>query len=303
MDSSVFAVAVTYNPDIELLNRQIISLIKQVKHIIIVDNGSRNCNNIGALIAKLSAAKITLIGNLANIGLGAAQNIGIEAARKAACDHILLLDQDSILDEGFVETLLKDEKRLLESGEKVGAIGPVYYNEQTMETYPITKYKGPFIDRIVPTDEPVIASFLIASGCLIRISVLMEVGLMNEGLFIDYIDVDWSFRTAKHGYKVYASPNARMRHNIGDSRASVMGRKISVHSPLRRYYLYRNSFFMIRQPYIPLGYKVREVTFNWLRFMVFLILSRDRWKYCKYSINGFFDGIKGVTGPCPHQFK
>ena len=198
--------------------------------------------------------------------------------------------------------MLDTEIELEDKNFKVGAIGPVYYNEVTGEVYPITKYKGPFIERIKPTTKPVEATFLIASGCFINIKVINDVGGMNEQLFIDYVDVEWCFRAKSKGYKLFASPEVRMMHTIGDNRTSVMGRSISVHSPLRRYYLYRNSIYMIKNKSIDSGYKIREITFNLLRLVVFLILSKEKSKYFKYSMSGFRDGFRGKVGKCPYNY-
>ena len=46
----VLAGIVTYNPDIKRLNENIIALLKQVKHVYIVDNGSHNILEIENLI-------------------------------------------------------------------------------------------------------------------------------------------------------------------------------------------------------------------------------------------------------------
>ena len=91
-----------------------------------------------------------------------------------------------------------------------------------------------------------------------------------------------------------------MAHTVGESRVSILGRTISIHSPLRRYYLIRNSFFMLRQSFIPLGYKFREVCFNFLRFLIGLILSKERKKFIYYAFWGVSDGIAGIFGPCKH---
>jgi rhamnosyltransferase len=306
-DYFVCAVIVTYNPDLVIFSRQLQSIKSQVNNVVVIDNCSNNIAELKVIInefIELNSLKINLICNLSNIGLGKAQNIGINFAKEDVnSTHILLFDQDSILDEGFVMGLIDSENKLLEQGIKLAAIGPVYYNEITNETYPITKYRGPFIDRIKPGSEPVEATFLIASGCLIPINIIDVVGYMNEDLFIDYIDVEWSFRAQSFGYKVYASPNSKMKHTIGDNRTSIFGRSISIHSPLRRYYLYRNSIYMVKNPKILIGYKIREITFNLLRFVVFLVLSKESIKYFKYSISGFIDGFKGVKGKCPHIYN
>lgn len=302
----VCAVLITYNPDLVVFSRQLNSLKGEVNSIVIVDNNSSDIEEIRNQIGDFTDSfgmDIHLICNKNNVGLGSAQNQGIKFAESNAVTHIILFDQDSILDFGFVEELLYAENELLKQGIKIGAIGPTYYNENTGEIYPISKYYGPFIERILPSDKPIEASFLIASGCLISLEVIKHVGYMNEDLFIDYIDVEWSFRAKSLGYSVFASPRSKMKHAIGDNRTSILGRSISVHSPLRRYYLYRNSIYMIKDPNILLGYKIREIAFNAFRFIVFLILSNERRKYFKYSISGFMDGFKGVKGKCPHVYN
>lgn len=301
----IAAVVVTYNPDIEVLRRQLAVLISQVELIVYVDNGSQNSPEIAECLSSVVSSnevQVVLIENNENKGLGFAQNRGIEAALAKDATQILLLDDDSEIEDGFVNNLLAAKNELRNKGMRVGAIGPTYYNRRTDEQYPITKYIGPFIDRRLPKDESVEATFLIASGCLIDSNVIAEVGFMNEDFFIDYIDVEWSFRAISKGYKLYATPKAQMNHVIGEKRVSVLGRKISLHSPLRKYYLFRNSVFMIKCPYIATGYKIRELVFNGLRLVVFLILSDEKMKYFRYSVRGYWDGLRNKKGKCTYNY-
>lgn len=301
----VFSISITYNPDITLLDRQINSLYNQVQCVIIVDNGSLNLDELSEYLLNKQTdtnQNFIIIYNDKNMGLGYAQNIGIKEAIRNDASDILLLDQDSVLKGNFTAELFEARKELQYKNIKVGAIGPIYYSEVTNQVYPITKFWGPFIKRIEPSTKPEEASFLIASGCLINTDVLKDVGLMNEDLFIDCIDVDWSFRAQAKGYKLYASPKAKMMHTIGEKRMNIIGRSIAIHSPMRRYYIFRNSVFLVRSKNIPLGYKLREITFNTLRLIVYFSVSRERLKYLKYSFNGFKDGLKGIGGECMHKF-
>jgi rhamnosyltransferase len=299
----ISSIIVTYNPSINALKKQLVRLFDQVQTIIIIDNGSSNSVElIKELSGFESPNKIIVYENGDNKGLGYAQNKGIEYAITEKATHILLLDDDSLIEENFVSNLLSDYEALINAGIKVGAIGPTYYNEETGEQYPITKYVGPFIDRKLPKEEPVEASFLIASGCLIPTSVIQAVGLMNEDFFIDYIDVEWSFRAISKGYKLFATPGAQMNHVIGEKRVSVFGRKISLHSPLRKYYLFRNSIFMIKCPYISNGYKIREIIFNLLRLIVYLMLSNEKKSYIRYTYHAYLDGFRNKKGKCEYHF-
>ncbi len=303
--NKISAITVTYNPDIAVLERQIMSIIGQAENIILIDNGSSNINEIESLVAVIrmqNSIEILTEFNMENIGLAAAQNQGIVMSKNIGDTHFLLLDQDSILEPCFINNLLISEAKLITSGVKVGVVGASYYNKKTGENYPITRYRGPFIERVIPSFEAVEATFVIASGSLISHKVIDDVGNMDERLFIDYIDVEWAFRAKSKGYAIYASPIAKMEHSIGDSRTSVFGRKISVHSPLRRYYLYRNSIFMLRNKSIDSGYKLREVAFNFMRFLVFMCLSKEKYKYLKYSVTGVFDGLRGRYGKCPYSW-
>ncbi|MBE5321993.1 glycosyltransferase family 2 protein [Pedobacter sp. MR2016-19] len=300
MNLQTTAIVVTYNPDLSTLQRQFMSVHEQVDAIVYVDNGSKNIDLINELFldfVQQKKIKLFIISNSSNLGLGYAQNQGIKKAIELDSNFVLILDHDSVLTPGFVNELVNSTIQLKNQGAKVGAVGPVYINEKTNEQYPITRYIGPFINRVNPTEgSNVEASFLIASGSLISIDVLHEVGLMNEDLFVDYIDVEWSFRCKSKGFKLFAIQKALMHHEIGDNRVSVFGRMISVHSPIRRYYLTRNSVYMLRSPHVSWGYKLREFTFNVFRIFIFSLISQERMKYLKFSFRGLKDGIKGKFG-------
>ncbi|MDN3587281.1 glycosyltransferase family 2 protein [Pedobacter aquatilis] len=295
----IYAIIVTYNPELPVLARQLNSLTSQVQRIILVDNSSDNKNLIDDLLDKYPTA--TSIYNPENYGLGRAQNIGIEKAHASGASHVVLFDQDSVPKQDCIENLMLARNELLSANIKVAAVGPLYFNERTNIIYPISQYFGPFIKRFVPKIKPTKASFIIASGCLINLEDLSEIGMMNEGFFIDYIDIEWCFRAKHNAYSIYVAPEAVMIHAIGDNSFAVAGREISNHSPLRRYYLCRNSILMIKNPVIPIGYKLREIIVNLVRLLTFLVFASDRKKYWKYSIRGFVDGFKDVSGICPHK--
>ena len=297
--SSVYGIVVTFNPDIALLVQQIESSVKQLDYLLIVDNNSSNVKSIVEALNGnhiFSAVEICMLPK--NIGLAAGQNIGIKKAKSLNFSHVILFDQDSLIEDKFVMKLLECEEKLIKLNHKVAAVGPVFFDPTNGVHYPATVYRGPFISKIRFDDlEYTQATFIIASGCLIRIEVLIIIGIMCEDLFVDYIDVEWSLRAKSQGYAVFMTKNARMAHTVGDKRISIAGRTISVHGPVRRYYLIRNSFMMLRKSYVPLGYKVREIIFNMLRFLVGLFQSKEKNVFIYYSFKGFMDGVRGKFGP------
>lgn len=299
--SLVCGIVVSFNPDPLFFKSQLQPLIQQLDSLIVVDNGSviqSDLQNISSFIS----SSIVFIKLDHNLGLAAAQNIGIKESFNLNATHIVLFDQDSLIDPGFISGLLEAEAALLATSKCVAAVGPLFFDPSNSVVYPASVYTGPFLKR-VPLDmlnSEVEATFVIASGCLIRMEVLDRIGLMNDQLFIDYIDVEWCLRAKYKGFKSYMTSRAKMAHTIGENRLNFLGRTISIHSPLRRYYLIRNSIFMLRQPYIPLGYKVREVVFNLLRFLIGLAFSKDRKKYLFFVVWGIRDGISGALGSCKH---
>jgi rhamnosyltransferase len=88
------AIIVTYNPKIDRFKDVINSIVNQVDFIIIVDNGSKNINDIKEICSIKS--NIEIIENDINYGIGKALNIGIEKL-KNNYDWILTLDQDSVI--------------------------------------------------------------------------------------------------------------------------------------------------------------------------------------------------------------
>lgn len=58
---------------------------------------------------------------------------------------------------------------------------------------------------------------------LIRRSVFERVGVLDERLFIDYVDTEWCLRCAAQGITVRIIPAASMTHSIGDKSPSLAG--------------------------------------------------------------------------------
>ena len=292
------AVIVTYNPDKEVLSQLINSIVSSVETVLLVDNGSKNISEIRTLAATFNNISIIELND--NMGIGYAQNRGIEAVfADRSIEGVLLFDHDSHPSIDMVNELGKVYEEMTAKGIKVGALGPVYMDPRTENNYPISVFSGFKLIKKYPIpgeNTPIEASFLIASGSLIPRSTYEKVGGMREDFFIDYIDIEWGFRANHNGLPSFAIPNAKMIHQVGDDRLKMLGREISIHSPLRRYYLARNSVFMVKTGYIDWRYKVREVFYSFSRVFIFLIFVDKRMTYLRYIIKGWGDGFKGKYG-------
>lgn len=294
MNNNVSAIIVTYNPQLEKLECLINSVVNQVGQLLIIDNSSENVEYIQSRLN----GRGQLVCLETNIGIAAAQNIGINLAIENQSSHVLLLDQDTALPKDFVNSLLLEEKELLEKNIPVGALGPIFYDKRTLRQYPLALIDG-FSLKKVYVDEnqsPMTVSFIIASGSLIRTDVILNVGNMMEELFIDYVDIEWCLRAISKGYNIFVSSKTKILHEIGDERTRIINKDFSVHSPIRNYYISRNGFILCLLKHVPIKYKLRILTYTNIRNIAHAFIGGKRVKNFSYTILGIMHGVVGVKG-------
>ena len=299
---TIAAIVVTYNPgDVSGL---LGALARQCAQVVVVDNGSSNSADVQAAC---EAANVSFVGLGDNLGIAAAQNIGIDWARERGASHVLLMDHDSVPESDMVELLYA----ALEKDEGLAAVGPLAAeNREGADelVYVVREWKPGRASAEELDSECVDAAFLIASGSLIRMDALNEIGGMNEALFIDHVDLEWGLRARNAGWRLAVVPKARLWHELGDDVVMLPGRAqpIHVHSPIRNYYLTRNTLWLSRQSGLaPTKWRVRYMW--WLaQYIGFNALVPDiagktdghrkmseRWRMLA---SGVRDGVRGRMG-------
>lgn len=290
-DKDVLPIIILFHPDENLLSRLLISLQGQSKEICIVDNTPTTVkHSVLTLCDKLFLKPIYFdLGE--NKGIASAQNVGIKYAIDNQYEHVLLLDQDSELPNGFIEKLKSNELKLINDGHRIAAVGPAFKDEKTSEVADAIQQKNFKVNRIkidINSSQPVQCDYIIASGSLIRTSVLKEVGLMYDDLFIDWVDIEWGERCTYYGFKSYMVPSVVMNHSIGDEYVNVFGRKINLHSDFRNYFIVRNAAHLLKskkiRPQLKLSFliKIPQYIFFYSLFSKrkmysFMLLNRAVW--------------------------
>jgi rhamnosyltransferase len=255
-----YAVVVTYHPNYDRLTRLLSALRPQVADVIIIDNTQ------------------------VNVGIAAAQNVGIKEAIARGAKHVALFDQDSVPAPdmlGVLRTALVDLER---SGEKIAAVGPNYWHGSGLK---------------ISGSSPTRVDLIIASGCLLSVQALRDVGLMNEALFIDLVETEWLLRAKQRGWNVYQCPSAMMEHQLGDGDIRIWLGKwhhVPEHSPLRHYYYVRNSVYLSTHSSLPLGWKLSSLKRLLLRFFAF----GTRRDHAAMMLAGVRDGLLGKLGSRQH---
>ena len=296
---NVCAVVVTYRPDIDALKQLLAAITPQVRGVVMVANeGGKDAE----ALALLSIAHTALLSQDRNLGLAAAQNLGIDWARQRGYSHVLLLDQDSEPATDMVNQLM-EALRSLSANRQVGAVGPRFHDLREHRDAPFVRLGFP-LNRKLWCAEPAQVlgcDFLISSGSLISLSVLDSVGPMNAGLFIDNVDLEWCFRARAAGYELFGVCAAAMHHRLGDTRRALPfgWGAVVVHGPTRLYYMMRNRVLLYRLAHTPRLWIAQDVPRVLVKFFLFAALIRPRGRNLRFMLKGLLDGLRGRDGACP----
>jgi rhamnosyltransferase len=122
---------------------------------------------------------------------------------------------------------------------------------------------------------------------------------MRSNYFIDHVDTEWCLRARAAGYRLLVVPEARLHHRLGESvkRLPIFGRrKIFYHTPLRDYYMFRNTLLMLRDVPMPVTWRVHFVL-RLLQFAgYFLMLGDQRKQRLMHMWLGVRHGMRRVSG-------
>jgi len=295
MDTSVCAVVVGHDPDPDRLRGLLTRVRGQVARVVVVDNGP------GDTVHRVAAAQgATVLRQQTNVGLAAALNRGIAWARDHDCTHVLLLDQDSWPEPGMVATLV-EALASVSRHDRVAAVGACQLDPRLGELAPFVEVGFPASRKLRCSEGVVRCDFLIGSGSLIPLGVLDDVGDMDEGLFIDNVDLDWCFRARARGYAVYGVGGARMEHLLGDRRTALFRGRVRVvqHSPQRLYFIMRNRVELYRRPHTPRVWVAQDIPRILVKLILFGVLLPPRRANLAHMLWGLWDGVRRVAGPGP----
>ncbi|QQA60735.1 rhamnosyltransferase [Aeromonas caviae] len=287
----IFSVVVLFNPDLDNVKSLICSLVRQSCEVVIVDNSPQPNT-----VIELDGVHYQWLGG--NKGIAAAQNAGINFSINSGSDYIIFFDQDSMVPDGFISNLYKAAKT---SGYRICA--PVFFDRDKGYEYPIVNVSKHGIRNKV-TSKGDLKNFTtttaISSGTFVNCSVFDDIGLMNEDLFIDYVDTEWCLRCAKKGILIHVIPSAKMVHAIGDNSIQILNLRVPVHSAFRRYFRVRNSFKLLRMDAVPTLMAIREMSFSLIHSMIIIAYNKDRFAHLKYTFWGVVDGICNKSGGNSH---
>ncbi|MEI7464978.1 MAG: glycosyltransferase family 2 protein [Burkholderiales bacterium] len=292
-----------YHPEPKALLFAIQAWLEQAQWLICVDNG--HCDDaLRNGMKAIAPERVHYVSAGRNLGIGAAINHGIEVARKEGCSHVVLGDQDSIAQPEMINELLRVEKAASAQGLNISAVGPRRVDMDSGRHSYFVRCGAVGFKRVrcKPPDNWVVADFLISSGSLIRMTVIDEVGRMDEGFFIDMVDTDWFLRANQSGRVAIGACDAWMTHQLGE-RTQVIHflrrRTVPFHQSIRYYYMIRNRLVLYRRLHAPLWWIISDLIQLAKIAFFFGIFPSDRLQNTRMMLQGFADGLRGVSGEHP----
>jgi rhamnosyltransferase len=263
-EKKVCAVIVSYNSP-ESVMTCIDSLEGQADKIVVVDN-SADSQVKDILCALPHADKIAFIFNETNVGLGAALNQGLQYSVNANYRWTLLLDQDSILAENMVFEMIRSYEYLDdETKESTAMVVPAVFDKNFKKMLPSVITTNFLNKKIGRPSNDCFVHFHVTSGSLLKNALVSRAGLMNENLFIDYIDFDYCFRILDRNLRILLSKNALLYHSLAETKQKLFFH-YREHQPIRIYYQTRNSLYTL----FKYGKKYR----SFLYFEIFRLIRR-----------------------------
>jgi rhamnosyltransferase len=182
----------------------------------------------------------------------------------------------------------------------VAAVGPRFRDPREDRDAPFVRVAFPMSEKLWCDGEPYVrCDFLIGSGALIPLAVIDDVGPLDADLFIDNVDMEWSFRARAGGYELYGVCAATMGHRLGDARRSVLLGLLQVitHSPDRLYYIMRNRVLLYRMRSTPRAWIAQDILRVPIKFLLFAVLIGPRRRNVPMMVSGLADGLRGRRGP------
>lgn len=267
---------VTYQPDLKKLKSNIESIYKQVDRVVIIDNGSKNINDIYNLQSTFSNVEIRPLKK--NEGVAAALNHILDWANKLEMKWVLTLDQDSQCLPGVINDY-----------EKLSHIPNVAMISSRRKDVNFGFEKADLFEQ-----EYIEVERCITSCCYTNVNAALKVGGFDESMFIDYVDFDMCYSLKEHGYKIIKSHFIGFMHELGESQKKYFFKRevvVTNHSPLRRYYYGRNIIYFIRKHKKSIN-KFRYYVRAYGRLAVVLVYEVNKKEKLKEGIRGMIDGYK-----------
>ena len=287
---------VSWNTEIPLKEclRSIFERTKEISYeVFVVDNASKDGT---ARMVREHFPDVSLIVNHENRGFAAANN---QAVRLAKGRHVIFQNPDTVVLGDALQTMVQFMDAHPEAGavgcKLLNADGSIQRSTKRLLTSNIILYDNTILGRLpflrgklkrykmthFSFDRVEEVDAVSGAALLMRKSVLDEAGLMDEGYFMFFEEMDLCRRVTLKGYKIYFVPTASIIHFGGASRHQNANKLVRVSEESMMRYLSkfesRRRLFFFRLLYKPLftAGVFYNLVFDFLYFLKYHTIKKD----------------------------
>ena len=219
----VYIIVLTWNGKSDTL--ECLESLQKIDHqnfkILVVDNASIDGT---ADSVRMCFPSIELIVNKENLRFAGGNNVGIHYALQHGAEYIVLLNNDTTVDIGFLKNLIG----AVATDEHIGMAGPkIYYFNDPQRLWfaggRIVWWKGAVFHIGIREidhgqyDTQVETDYITGCCLLVRRSVIQSVGMLDERYYIYGEDADWCVRASRAGFKLVYVPSSKIWHKLSVS--------------------------------------------------------------------------------------
>ena len=192
--------------------------------------------------------QLTIIKNKKNSGFPGGNNVGMKYALKFFnTDYILLLNNDTVVEENFLGELIEKG----ESREDIGILGPkIYFYDEPNTIWSAGCRISWKLSRGIQIgtneidkgqyDTEKEVEYVSGSAFLIKKEVIEKIGLMDETYFLYFEESDWTLKANQEGYNSLYVPSGSVWHKVSRSGGGIS-------NPIGLYYITRNRWIFMEK--------------------------------------------------------
>lgn len=179
--------------------------------VLVVDNGS---SDGGVEFVRSAFPGVGILENGTNLGFAGGCNVGIQAAIQSGAEYVALVNQDVIVEEGWLQPLVEVCQRY----QDVAVVSPIqldYGGNYLDENFARLLGGSPEFLRDLwrgSLADVYFFPFVIGAAMLVSRRALMRVGRLDETFFCYGEEADFCQRALYHGFQVAVCTRASVRH-------------------------------------------------------------------------------------------
>lgn len=267
---------------------------------LVVDNGSTD-GSLEKLRGEFCGA-VEFLANVRNLGYAGGNNLGIRKALNDGTDLVLLLNNDTTVDENFLFAM-HDAVMRHPNHQLFGA--KIFYHRRP---HTLWYAGGGYTDWLAkvwqngmneadgpPYQSADEISFITGCCLMIRREAFERIGYLDNDLYLYSEDLDFCMRAKRAGLRLLFVPDARLWHHLGAFRDGEL-------SPLYLYYQTRNRYVVFgreRGMMYRLWLAVLQIAlYSGMRTLYFLVSRNRLWaQQIRALWHGCLDGFLHRLGP------